>query len=556
MAWSASSFAARCPRVAPPGRRRAAGVLAAVLLAGCPTSDGDDGAAAPPPRVRTRAIAQGPLVSEVTPERAILWARGEGPGSLRVVLDGGGRRHRARRALSRDADHVAKIRFTGLTPGADHAYRAWIVAPDEEDAAGFRPPEGDPNLVQGTFTTPPPPDEPRAVTFAFGGDLAGQNVCRDEERGFPVFDAVADADPAFFLALGDMIYADYPCWFVGKYLNEQVRGPKTPATSLADYRRIWAYTRSDPTFRKLLRRTVYVAGWDDHEFVNDVSPGNDVLPEHAAGVHLFPLGRRAFREQHPIVAAPGAGQGIYRSFRWGAHLETFILDTRTFRAPNDQPDTGEAPKSMLGDAQRRWLVDGLTGSDATWKVVATSVPLSIPTGDEGARDGWADDDGETGFERELVGILRALAEAGVANLVFLTADVHFATVFRYRPFPEDHPEFRFHEVVVGPLSAGLFPRQALDETLDPERRFFLGPDEPEALESFLQALPWMTFGRAEITERGVLDLAVVSADGTVRYAFPLIPELPDEPAAAAGEPVAGPPPGGEAPPSATAPTPE
>lgn len=86
--------------------------------------------------------------------------------------------------------------------------------------------------------------------------------------------------------------------------------------------------------------------------------------------------------------------------RWGRHVELFVLDTRSFREPNDRPDTGPAPKTLLGAEQRAWLLDALAGSDATWKVVVSSVPLAIPTGRPAARDGWSDLGGETGFERE------------------------------------------------------------------------------------------------------------------------------------------------------------
>jgi alkaline phosphatase D len=59
-------------------------------------------------------------------------------------------------------------------------------------------------------------------------------------------------------------------------------------------------------------------------------------------------------------------------------VELFILDTRQYRSRNSEPDG--PGKSMLGETQRRWLLDGLAASDAVWKVVVTSVTLSVPTG--------------------------------------------------------------------------------------------------------------------------------------------------------------------------------
>jgi len=63
--------------------------------------------------------------------------------------------------------------------------------------------------------------------------------------------------------------------------------------------------------------------------------------------------------------------------------------------------------------------------------------MSIPTGfpPTNGRDGWGNSDQPTGFENELLEILRFMAENGIANPVWITTDVHFAEAFRYSPFP-------------------------------------------------------------------------------------------------------------------------
>src|SRR5437016_2107046 len=105
---------------------------------------------------------------------------------------------------------------------------------------------------------------------------------------------------------------------------------------------------------------------------------------------------------------------IYRSFRWGRDLELFLLDDRSYRSRNDLPDIAQNHKTMLGAEQLAWLKKGLADSDATWKLIACEVPLSVPTGGAAAhiwgRDGWAngtsfDFAAETGFERELLDLL-------------------------------------------------------------------------------------------------------------------------------------------------------
>jgi hypothetical protein len=130
--------------------------------------------------------------------------------------------------------------------------------------------------------------------------------------------------------------------------------------------------------------------WDDHETQNDAGPHNQTLPDAPSEPRLAPA-RAAYVDYQPIVDA----ERLYRSARWGRHLEVFFLDTRSYRDANADPDTGAYPKTMLGEAQRRWLIGGLVRSKATWKVVVSSVPLSIPTGG----DGWADGGTRQGFER-------------------------------------------------------------------------------------------------------------------------------------------------------------
>jgi alkaline phosphatase D len=198
-----------------------------------------------------------------------------------------------------------------------------------------------------------------------------------------------------------------------------------------------------------MRTTAVYAIWDDHEVRNNFAGPQEPL---------MPAGRRAFRDYWGIDGGPDDPDRLYRSVRWGRHVEIFILDTRQYRSPNAMPD-GPA-KSMLGPAQRRWLLEGVTGSTATWKLIVSSVPLGVFTG--GAHsDAWSGADvlgyprRGNGFvwERDL--ILRTLREDGVRNVVFLSGEVHHADLLRH----DLAPGYSVHELVAGPLAARAgFPR--------------------------------------------------------------------------------------------------
>jgi alkaline phosphatase D len=441
------------------------------------------------------------VAAEVTAGAATLWARCAGPTTLHFAIRSAHAGSRASwQAVAVDApgDFTGQATFGGLAAETAHEYRAWCAA--------RRPDFSTPGGAAGRLVTPPAADAARAVRFVWGGDAGGQNACRDAAEGYRVFDRVQDEAPQFFLALGDLIYADDRCRARGRYGNEQIPGPE-PAATLAEYWEHWRYNRSDPSLQRLLSTTPYYAVWDDHEINTDAGPEHDVSPR-AAGRHLLPIARRAFLDYQPI-AAPAAR--LYRSARWGKHVEVFLLDTRSYRDANSARDDPRRPKTLLGMEQRSWLIDGLAASDATWKIVACSVPIAVPTGNEDrGRDGWANLDGAGGFENELRAILAALRERAVQNLVFLSTDIHFASAFRYAPFGAG-AGFSFHEFISGPLHAGIFARRELDPTFAPERLFFHGPEKPVA--GLAEAKTWFNFGVVEVSEAGKMKVRYVDANG-------------------------------------------
>ncbi|MCC7538994.1 MAG: alkaline phosphatase D family protein, partial [Deltaproteobacteria bacterium] len=438
-------------------------------------------------------------VGDVTATSAVVWMRGGSAGWLNVVARSAAGTSTGVARAARERDFIGKVELRDLSPGTWYDVVAWMTrSPDRE-----LPPA---RATRLSFSTAPSAGEPARVSFAWGGDVGGQNVCRDSRRGYPAFRTLSRLSLSFFVGLGDMIYADGTCLAHGGYGNPQVPGEFPRSTRLSHFRAHWAYNREDPHSRALLARTPYLAVWDDHEIANDAGPFHDRSTADLS-IPLMRMALRSFLEWNP-VAEPAATPGrLYRSIRWGRHLELIVLDTRQYRDPNYAPDTAERPKTMLGREQRMWLEERLR-SDATWKVVVSSVPMSIPTGqDSFGRDGWANEEGPTGFERELVAILRYAHAIGIRNMLWISTDAHFGAGFRYRPFAED-PAFVVHEIITGPLNAALFPSDRLDSTLRPERLFHHGPEDAGAVRDLDTALSWMTYGLVQIDERGRLTVSV------------------------------------------------
>lgn len=475
------------------------------------------------PLVLTHGIA----VGDVTDKRAILWTRANRSAMMHARV------YRSRDgvmvqekivAVGPNTDYTGKVLVNALEPRQRYHYDIWLS--DEED--NHKTPK-----QRGHFLTAPSQDDQAAVTFAWSGDLGGQNVCRDAREGYPIFRHIDGKQLDFFVGLGDMIYADNTCRHKGRWRNKQLPGLLTKAATLPAYWKAWRYNRGDLGFQHLLKTTSYYAVWDDHEVVNDFGPKHDTrqAPPYVPGKPLMPTGKRAFRDYNPVATNPKDPHQFFRTIRWGKHVEFFVLDTRQYRDKNTAQDSPEHPKSMLGSKQLSWFKKTLKASDATWKFVISSVPLSIPTGTyakKNGHDGWANFGSRTGFERELQQLLTFMAKHKQNNLIWLTTDVHFAAAFEYQPFKKQakYKAFKFHEFIVGPLSAMLFPNWSYDKSFGAQRLFLYGAKSGRMVKTWPDAKRWMNFGQIHINAKGHLSFDIVNGQGQKVYTLKLKPQQP------------------------------
>ena len=236
----------------------------------------------------------------------------------------------------------------------------------------------------------------------------------------------------------------------------------------------------DENLRRFNAEVPIVAQWDDHDVLNNWYPAEwlDDARYSVKSVDLLAArARRAFAEYIPSRLHPDDPARVYRTLRHGPSLEVFLLDQRTYRGPNTanrQPERS-ATSAFLGDEQVRWLSGALKASTATWKVIAGDMPIGLvvrdgPTDYEALAN--ADPGPPLGRELELADLLRSLQADGVRNLVWLTADVHYAAAHHYDPGRAKFTAFDpFWEFVAGPLHAGTFGPGTLDPTFGPEVRF-------------------------------------------------------------------------------------
>lgn len=157
------------------------------------------------------------------------------------------------------------------------------------------------------------------------------------------------------------------------------------------YLQHWVYNRGDPHLQSFLGNTSMYMQWDDHEVINDFGSQwsylNSQNRNRTGFQNLVQAGTEAFFNFSPIERDKQEPNRIYRLFHWGKDLDVMILDARAYRSRNDLPDNEQSNKTMLGSAQLSWLKEALVNSNATWKIVSSDVPMSIPTGANASKFG-------------------------------------------------------------------------------------------------------------------------------------------------------------------------
>jgi alkaline phosphatase D len=285
------------------------------------------------------------------------------------------------------------------------------------------------------------------------------------------------------------------------------------AETLTEFRGQYAYNLLDENVRAFAAAVPQVNQWDDHEVTNNWYPGELLADDRYTEKRVDVLAERAFRAYHewvPLDPRRALDGRVYRRLPYGAHVELFVVDMRTYRDANSA-NTGPAGR-ILGERQTRWLVDGLASSQATWKFVASDMPIGVQVPDGTASEAVANGAAgpPSGREAELAWVLSELRKRRVRGVVWLTADVHYTAAHHYAPERAAFTGFDpFWEFVSGPLHAGAFGPNPLDPTFGPEAVFVQAPPAPNTS----PAQGFQHFGEVEVAPDGELRVTLRGQDG-------------------------------------------
>jgi alkaline phosphatase D len=324
--------------------------------------------------------------------------------------------------------HSVHVEVTGLDPATWYWYRFRAGGTETE--------------IGRTRTAPAADSAVDRLRFAFAS-------CQRWDVGlYTAYRDMATQDIDLVVHLGDYIYESQHS------SRDFLREGDFPVSALLEvrnlesYRARYALYKLDPDLQAAHLRAPWIVTWDDHEVNNNVfgilnrdEPAAQMLLERRAAAY------QAYYEHQPLRAAAkpkGPDLQLYRRLGFGNLLEFNVLDTRQYRSPQGNlcddidragnggycPDSLDPDRTMLGDAQKRWLFDGVSQATATWNVLAQQVPFARVDNDAfpdaqsfGGKemDKW---DGYAVERDEVARTIAGAAKAGSFNPVVLTGDVH------------------------------------------------------------------------------------------------------------------------------------
>jgi alkaline phosphatase D len=336
-------------------------------------------------------LVHGPMLGSVTSTTASFWVRTADSSEVVVRVTQAGAAESAAvtgtTSTTAASDYTAVLQVNQLQPDCVYKYEV-LVDGIKAKAENTR------------FQTYPKVGEACKFHVGFGG---GAGFVPEWEY---MWDTIRMTRPLAFLMLGDNVYID---------------DPKHDLT-----RRYCYYRRqSRPEWKRLVSGTSMYAIYDDHDFgLNDCIPG----PETEK-----PAWKRQVWEsfqQNWVNPAYGGGEtqpGCWHDFTIG-DVHFIMLDGRFYRSRS-----GTA--SMLGSAQKEWLLETLKNSTATFKVLASPVPWTVGV-KPGSNDTW------DGFAEEREEIFSFVEANKINGLLLIAADRH-RTDLRITPRPKGYDLYEF-----------------------------------------------------------------------------------------------------------------
>ncbi|AQG82471.1 alkaline phosphatase D family protein [Spirosoma montaniterrae] len=365
-------------------------------------------------------LQSGPMVGYSDFREVALWAQTKQPARVQIRYHEVGKPQPA--YLTNEVQTDRKTAFTAhlladqVEPGKKYEYELLIGG--QKVSLPYPTRFQTQNLWQ--WRTDPP-------TFRFGvgsctyvGEPAVDRPGTPYGGGYEIFTALTAQKPDFMLWTGDNTYTREVDW-----------------NSRTGVLRRYTHTRSLPEMQPLLANTHNYAIWDDHDYgPNDSDRSYWLKPVTLEAFKLF------WTNPNYVF-----DEGCTGTFFWN-DCQFFLLDDRTFRAPDEMPDGPD--KMYFGEKQLQWFIDALRYSKATFKFVVTGGQIVNPSA---LFENYAI------YATERDRLFKAIADAKIPGVLFLTGDRHHSILHKL-----DRPgTYPLYDLTISPLTSG--PAKARDEEL-------------------------------------------------------------------------------------------
>ncbi|MDP2470921.1 MAG: alkaline phosphatase D family protein [Candidatus Palauibacterales bacterium] len=357
-------------------------------------------------------LQSGPMLGYSEMFEVLVWAQTTAPAEVGVVYwdleDPDVRMETETVATTKAGAYTAKLIADQVQPGRHYGYELHINGANVQ-----RPyPLEFQTQVLWQWRTDPPDFRIAAGSCFYVNDPPYDRPGEPYGGEFQILDAMVASHPDAMVWMGDNFYYREPDW--------------NTRTGMI-YRN--TDTRSYPGLQPFLASVHQYATWDDHDYGPDNSDW--AYREKVTSREVFDL-----FWGNPELGTPELG-GITTRFEWG-DVEFFLLDNRWFRSSEFRIS---GHKQVFGEEQLQWLVDALTYSRATFKIIVSGGQLLNPVAK------W---DSYATYPEERDRFLQLLRENEVQGVVLLSGDVHY-TVLSKLDRPGTYPLW---EISTSPITAG------------------------------------------------------------------------------------------------------
>ena len=257
-------------------------------------------------------------------------------------------------------------------------------------------------------------------TVAFGScnyvnepevDRPGKGYGSDHE----IFGAIANKNPDIMIWGGDNMYLREVDWDskTGIYYRS-------------------THSRSIKEIQPLIAKTQNFAIWDDHDY------GNNDSDRSFYNKYVTQKAFKDFWANKMYGSDASQNEGTYSTFNWG-DAQFFMLDDRFFRSPNDRI-TGD--HTMLGTTQFNWLIDALSSSTASFKIIVIGGQVL---------NSIADTENYGHYPEEKAKLLKELLDNKIKGVMFLTGDRHYAELAKM----DRENTYPLYDWTVSPFTSGV-----------------------------------------------------------------------------------------------------